>query len=586
MKKKSFLKRLFLFAGNYKYLTIAGMVLSAISAVMSILPTLFIWYGIKELFFIYPNITMSDKLIYYLIFALISGVGAMIIYFIALLFTHLAAFRIAKNMKISTLTHLINLPLGYFNDNSSGKLRRTINDCASQTEIYLSHQLPDITGAIATPIAILGVLFLVDWRLGIISILSLLMAAISQFLLIGKGYKERMRDFQTSLENMNNEAIEYVRGISVIKTFGHTIFSFKKLYNTIDIFKKVVIDYSLFSRIPTTLFLTFLGSTSIFLIISGILIFPGESSFSLFFINMLFYLLFTPVFTLMVGRIMWTSQNTLLAEDALDRIEELMSAKPMQHGENKLFPEKHNISIEKISFSYPNSDKEIISELSLEIDEGSTVAIVGVSGGGKSTLASLLVRFWDITKGSIKIGGVEIKDIDEKELFSNISFVFQNTNLYKSSILDNVRESSPDATEEEVLKALKDACCEDIINKLPNGIHTKVGINGIFLSGGETQRIAIARAILKNAPIVLLDEATAFADPENEYKIQLALGELIKNKTVLIIAHRLSTIQNVDKIHLMANGKIIESGTHIELLKQHGEYAGMWNEYQKALLWR
>ena len=586
MKKKSFLKRLFLFAGNYKYLTIAGMVLSAISAVMSILPTLFIWYGIKELFFIYPNITMSDKLIYYLIFALISGVGAMIIYSIALLFTHLAAFRIAKNMKISTLTHLINLPLGYFNDNSSGKLRRTINDCASQTEIYLSHQLPDITGAIATPIAILGVLFLVDWRLGIISILSLLMAAISQFLLIGKGYKERMRDFQTSLENMNNEAIEYVRGISVIKTFGHTIFSFKKLYNTIDIFKKVVIDYSLFSRIPTTLFLTFLGSTSIFLIISGILIFPGESSFSLFFINMLFYLLFTPVFTLMVGRIMWTSQNTLLAEDALDRIEELMSAKPMQHGENKLFPEKHNISIEKISFSYPNSDKEIISELSLEIDEGSTVAIVGVSGGGKSTLASLLVRFWDITKGSIKIGGVEIKDIDEKELFTNISFVFQNTNLYKSSILDNVRESSPDATEEEVLKALKDACCEDIINKLPNGIHTKVGINGIFLSGGETQRIAIARAILKNAPIVLLDEATAFADPENEYKIQLALGELIKNKTVLIIAHRLSTIQNVDKIHLMANGKIIESGTHIELLKRHGEYAGMWNEYQKALLWR
>ncbi len=585
-KKMSVLQRLFKYAGNYKYLTIAGMVLSGISAVFTLLPIIYIWKVIREVVMSYPDISLTQSVSQNAWLAVAFAIGAMVVYLGALLFTHVAAYRIAKNMRKKALAHIMTLPLGFFTSNGSGKLKRIINDSAGATETYLAHQLPDIVGAITTPIVVLFILFVFDWKLGAISLLPIIIAAVSMILGMGSDQAQRIQQYQSALENMNNEATEYVRGIPVVKTFNQSIFSFKRFYNIIQDYKGYVSQYAHNMRVPMTIFQVFLASTPVFLVISSIFLISGESNMQEFFLNFFFYLIFTPISSLMLMKIMWVSQHSTLAGDSLNRIDALLENKPLTKPNNPQVPNSSTIKMENISFTYPGANKKAIDEVNLTINEGQTVAFVGPSGGGKTTLATLIPRFFDVDMGTVKIGDINVKDIDEATLMKNISFVFQNTNLYKVSILDNLREGNPNATIEEVHSALKAARCEDIIGKLPYGINTIYGTKGVYLSGGEAQRIALARAILKDAPIILLDEATAFADPENEHLIQQAFNELTKGKTVLMIAHRLSTVKNVDVIYVIKDGQIVEQGKHSGLIENKGIYSDMWNEYNNAFIWK
>ncbi len=584
-KKKSLLSKLNAFAGRYKHLTTLGMVLSGVSAVMTLLPIIFIWRGVSEIISIYPNITLTDTIITNAWLAVGTAVGAMIVYLIALMCTHIAAYRIAKNMRKTALNHIMSLPLGFFNSVGSGKLRRIINDSAGATETYLAHQLPDLVGAYTTPIVVIIVLFVFDWRLGLISLAPLVLAAISMMSGMGKDQPERIKQYQSALENMNNEATEYVRGVPVVKTFNQSVFSFERFHGVINSYRKYVSRYSYRMRMPMTMFQVFLASTPIFLVLSSIFIISGQSDMTSFFLSFFFYLIFTPIASLMLMKIMWVMQHSMLANDAVERIENLLSEKPLEKPAAPKAPKTADITMENISFAYPNADKKAVDNVNISIKQGQTVAFVGPSGGGKTTLATLIPRFWDVDSGSVKIGDVDVRDIDNTELMKNISFVFQNTNLYKASILDNLREGKPNATIAEVNRALKAARCEDVIEKLPKGLDTVYGTKGVYLSGGEAQRIALARAILRDAPIILLDEATAFADPENEHQIQLAFNELTRGKTVLMIAHRLSTIKSADLIYVIADGKVAEQGTHNELVAKDGLYCSMWKEYQSAFIW-
>ncbi len=584
-KKKSLLSRLFAFAGGYRHLTTLGMVLSAISAVMTLFPIIFIWRGVSEILVSYPTITLTDQIQHNAWMAVISALSAMGVYLLALMLTHIAAFRIAKNMRKAAMNHIMTLPLGFFSNMGSGKLRRIINDSASATESYLAHQLPDLVGAYTTPIAVLVVLFVFDWRLGLISLAPVVLGTISMMSGMGKDQPERIKQYQSALENMNNEATEYVRGIPVVKTFNQSVFSFERFHRIINTYKQYVSGYSYRMRMPMTMFQAFLASTPIFLVLSAIFIISGESNTVDFFLSFFFYLIFTPIASLMMMKIMWVMQHSMLAEDAVNRIEALLNEKPLHETPHPKTPQSTDIVMDNISFTYPSTDKKAVDQVSIRIKPGQTVAFVGPSGGGKTTLATLIPRFWDVDSGTVTIGDVDVRDMDNKTLMSHISFVFQNTNLYKASILDNLREGKPNATPEEVQKALKAAMCEDIIAKLPQGLDTIYGTKGVYLSGGEAQRIALARAILRDAPIILLDEATAFADPENEHQIQLAMGELTKGKTVLMIAHRLSTIKNADLIYVIADGKVAEQGTHEQLIAQNGLYGSMWSEYNNAFIW-
>ncbi len=584
-KKKPLLPRLYAFAGKYKHLTTLGMILSGISAVMTILPIIFIWNGIKEIVVIYPDVMLTDDIVANAWLAVGSALGAMFVYLIALMCTHISAYRIAKNMRKTALSHIMTLPLGFFNNIGSGKLRRIINDSASATETYLAHQLPDLVGAYTTPIAVLVVLFVFDWRLGLISLIPLVLAAISMMSGMGSDQPERIKQYQSALENMNNEATEYVRGIPIVKTFNQSVFSFERFHGVISSYKGYVSQYAYNMRMPMTMFQVFLASTPIFLVLSSIFIITEQNNMQDFFLSFFFYLIFTPIASLMLMKIMWVMQHTMLASDAADRIENLLNEKPLKKPTTPKTPKTSDIEMKNISFTYPGASKKAVDNVNISIKQGQTVAFVGPSGGGKTTLATLIPRFWDVEYGAIQIGGVDIRDIDNTELMKHISFVFQNTNLYKASILDNLREGKPNASIDEVNKALKSARCEDIIAKLPKGLDTIYGTKGIYLSGGEAQRIALARAILRDAPIILLDEATAFADPENEHQIQLAFNELTKGKTVLMIAHRLSTIKNADVIYVIAEGRVLEQGTHDELIEKKGLYSEMWSEYNNAVIW-
>ncbi len=585
-KQKSLLERLFVFAGKYKHITRLGMILSGISAVMAVFPIIYIFLGVREIVGLYPNIVLSDSIVQNAWMAVSSALGSMFVYMLALMCTHLAAFRIATNMRKSALKHIMTLPLGFFSNSGSGKIRKIIDGSAAATESYLAHQLPDLVGAYVTPIAVIVILFVFDWRLGLISLAPIIFAAVSMMSGMGKDQPMRIKQYQTALENMNNEATEYVRGIPVVKTFNQSIFSFERFHNVIKEYKKYVSEYSYRMRMPMTLFQVFLASTPIFLVISSILIISGQSDMMDFFLNFFFYLAFTPISSLMLMKIMWVMQHSMLATDAIERIENLLNEKPLKKAISPKVPQNANIEMENISFTYQNANKKAVDNVTINIKQGQTVAFVGPSGGGKTTLATLIPRFWDVESGCVKIGGVDVREIENEELMKNVSFVFQNTNLYKASILDNLREGKPNATKDEVENALKCAMCEDIIAKLPYGIETVYGTKGVYLSGGEAQRIALARAILRDAPIILLDEATAFADPENEYQIQLAMSELTKGKTVLMIAHRLSTVKNADLIYVIEDGKIAEQGTHNELVSKGGIYSKMWKEYNNAFVWK
>ncbi len=584
-KNGSLLNNLLSHSQKLKPIMYLGLGLSAISAVLLLIPVISVWYGVKEIFEMYPTITLTESLLDCAYTALWSAIVSIFIYGCGLMCTHAVAFRVAHIMKSKAIEKLMSLPLGYFTETGSGKIRRTLNETIAKTETYLAHQMPDMIAAFVTPIAVLIFVFTYDWRLGLISLIPLVLACIAMAFMMGTGTAERLRQYQTALESMNNEAVEYVRGISVVKTFGQSIFSFKKFHKTIQEYRGFVTGYSTSCRVPMVSFQTCLGCVSLFLVFGGIIIFSFTSDLKSFLLDFLFYLFFTPIYGFMMMRLMWVSQNTQMAQDAIDRTDDMLNEQNLPYKTESKKPTSYDITLDNVTFAYPRAEKNAVEDIHISIKEGQTVALVGGSGGGKSTIATLIARFFDVNEGSVTIGGVDVRDISEADLMHSISFVFQNTNLYKMSILDNVREGNPDATEEAVLNALKLARCEDIIAKFPDGIHTQIGAKGVYLSGGESQRIAIARAILKDAPIILLDEATAFTDPENEHEIQLAMEKLAENKTVLMIAHRLSTIQNADKIFHIDQGKLIEQGTHLELLEAKNKYFEMWEEYNRAFVW-
>ena len=584
-KKNSIMSRLLSYGGKYGKLTYLGMLLSGISAVVMLFTIIFVWATVKECLLAYPNINF-EELVPKAILALVCAVGSALIYFAALMCTHISAFRIAKNLRTEGMKHLMKLPLGYFDSQGSGKLRRTLSENVTETENFLAHQLPDMVGAIITPIAAIIMLFMFDWRLGLACFIGILVCFTPMFALFGTA-KEHMKQYMKSLDGMNNEAVEYVRGIPVIKTFGSSIYSFKKFHKKIEDYKVQVAGMSKSYQMPMIMFQTLIASLSFVIVYAGIIMIPSAENTLILLIDVIFYILFLPTCSGMITKTMWIMEGGDKAELSYNAVAEIINAKPLEYSKNTKVPSDFNIEVNDVTFRYPSAKTNAIENISFEVKQGQTIAFVGESGGGKSTIVSLIARFFDVNKGSIKIGGVDIRNIrEEEDMMKNISFVFQNTNLYKGTLLDNLKEGKQNATEEEINDALKKARCEDIIAKMPNGINTKIGTGGVFLSGGEAQRIAIARAILKNSPIILLDEATAFTDPENEHEIQLALACLAKNKTVILIAHRLSTVKNADCIYVINNGKIIEKGNHIELLALKGQYANMFEEYNKAFNWK
>lgn len=583
-KKPSVIKTLLAHGGKHAKLTYIGMVLSGVSAIVVLFTIVYVWVTAKQALLSYPDINASE-LAPNALLALSAAIGGALIYIAALMCTHISAFRIARNLRTEGMNHLMKLPLGYFDRVGSGKLRRTLSENIGDTESFLAHQLPDMIGAYVTPVAVIAMFFFFDWRLGLLSLAGIIVCFLPYAMMMGNS-KENMVHYTKALGDMNNEAVEYVRGIPVIKTFGGSIFSFKKFHATIKEYQKRVAIITTGYRTTMILFQTLLASLSFIMVYSGIFMLPGSVNTLELFIDLLFYILFLPTCNSMIMKIMWMSEATSKAGAAYDAVNEILQTKPLTCPEHAKTPTTFDIAVNDVSFHYPTSTVNAVQQVSFTAKQGQTVAFVGESGGGKSTIVSLIARFFDVCEGSIQIGGVDIKEISEDYLMQHISFVFQNTNLYKGTLLDNLREGNPNATIEQVNSALKQARCDDIIAKMPNGIDTMVGTGGVFLSGGEAQRIAIARAILKNAPIILLDEATAFTDPENEHEIQLALGSLAKNKTVVLIAHRLSTVKNADCIHVINGGHIVERGTHQELIALNGEYAAMFDEYNQAFDWK
>ena len=582
--EKNPVKMLLSFGGRYSLLTYIGMILSGLSSVVILFTIVYVWITVKNALLMYPNISF-EELAPSAILALIAALSGAFIYVIALMCTHISAFRIARNMRSKTMAHLMKLPLGYFSSTGSGKLRRTITDTVGETETYLAHLLPDVVGAYVTPVAAIAMLFIFDLRLGLLSFCGILISFIPYMLLMGTS-RENMELYMKALDAMNNEAVEYVRGIPVIKTFGSSIFSFKKFHNIIMEYKTRVEMMTAAYILPMILFQTLLACLSFWIVYGGIIMLPGSTNQLELFIDLIFYILFLPTCNTMILKIMWMSEASGKAGLSCKAIQDILDVKPLEYPAVCSCPTSYDIEVSNVTFKYPNTNKNAVEDVSFKAKQGQTIAFVGESGGGKSTIVSLIARFFDVDSGSIKIGGIDVKNISEADLMKNISFVFQNTKLYKGTLLDNLREGKADASLEEVTNALKQARCADIIAKMPNGLDTPLGTKGVFLSGGESQRIAIARAILKNAPIILLDEATAFTDPENEHEIQLALSSLAKDKTVILIAHRLSTVKNADCIHVIRDSKIQESGTHDELIKMKGQYYEMFEEYSRAFDWK
>ena len=582
MKKQSSLARLFAYAGNYKYLTILSWILSVISAWIALVPFYYIWKIIREVLNAAPEYSQVEHLSSYGWSAVLSALLSMVIYIGALMCSHIAAFRVQANMRSEMMHHIVTLPLGFMDSEGSGKIRKTVNECSAATEAYLAHQLPDQAGAYATPVGLLVLLLVFDWRLGLLSLIPVGLAFLIMGSMMGKKMEQKMKEYQNALEEMSSEAVEYVRGIPVVKTFGQSVFSFKRFRTSIEKYEKWTIAYTEDLRIPMVAYTTIINAVFTILIAAAFF-FTASNTFLL---NLLFYIIITPIITVTLNKIMFSSENKMIVADALARVDGIMDRRPLEESGREEQPKDHSIVFERVSFRYEDAAKDALHQINFKIGEGEHVAFVGPSGGGKTTLASLIARFFDVTEGAVKIGGVDVRDIPSKELLVQVSFVFQDSKLLKMSIYDNVRMGKKDASREEVMEALKNAQCEDIIEKLPDGMDTIIGTKGTYVSGGEAQRLSIARAMLKNAPILILDEATAFADPDNETKVQEAFSRLSKGKTVVMIAHRLSSVTNADRIFVLKDGEIEESGTHESLEKANGLYAHMWEKYNQSVCWK
>lgn len=581
-------KRLFEYADNYKYLTIASWVLAIVSAFIALVPFYYIWRLIKEVIRVSPDFDRAQNLSAYGWCAVGSSVLAMLIYMGGLICSHLAAFHVQATMRSRLMRHIMSLPLGSMDEDGSGKVRKIINESSAATETYLAHQLPDKCVATATPIGLVVLLLVFDWRLGLLSLIPVVLGFAIMSTMMGANMKKKMEEYQNALEEMSSEAVEYVRGIPVVKTFGQSVFSFKRFRDSIKKYEKWTIAYTKDLRVPMMGLTTAINSVFAILIAATFWL-GGVKSGSVdgtFLLNLMFYIIITPIITVTMTKMMYAGENVMIVEDALNRIDGLLEKKPLPQSVNPEKPQDASISFKNVSYRYDGASDDAIHNISLDIKSGEHIAFVGPSGGGKSTLAKLIARFADVNSGFIEIGGVNVKNIKASDLMNTVSFVFQDSKLLKMSIFDNVRMGNKNAMREEVIEALHNAQCDDIIEKLPGGIDTVIGSKGTYLSGGETQRIAIARAMLKNAPILILDEATAFADPDNEAKVQAAFSKLSEGKTVIMIAHRLSSVTEVDRIYVLKNGQICQSGTHENLLSQDGLYAHMWKEFNKSVSWK
>lgn len=585
-KKQSALLRLMQIAGNHKYFSYLSVVLAVISAWVALIPFYDIWRIIKEVLEVRPDFDKAVHITSYGWQAVGFALLSMLIYIASLMCSHKAAFRVQSNMRTAMMEHIMKLPLGYVETQGTGKIRKVVADSSAATETFLAHNLPDKAVSFATPVGLLVMMMVFDWRLGLISLIPAVLAFVLMgTLMMGPKMAEDMKQYQNALGAMSAEAVEYVRGIPVVKTFGQTVFSFKRFKVAIDDYEKWTLGYTKNMLMPMVCFTT--ASNGIFaVLIVAAYIFAGNTVTDTFVLNLIFYILITSLITVTLMKTAYAGESQMIVEDALNRMDEVFDAPTLPEPEKCLVPSDASVNLENISFSYDESKGNAIDGISMHIDAGQHIALVGPSGGGKTTLASLIARFWDVSDGKIEIGGVNVKDIDSHELMNHVSYVFQDSKLLKTSILENVRMGRPEATDEEVMQALALAQCTDIIEKFPDGVNTVIGSKGIYVSGGEAQRLSIARAFIKNAPILILDEATAFADPDNERLVQKAFENLSKDKTVIMIAHRLSTVTGSDCIYVLDGGKIAESGTHDELIARNGIYTHMWNEYNKSVNWR
>ena len=584
LKKQSNLKRLLGYAGRHRYLSYASWVLSAASALVALVPYVFIWRIMQAVLAVAPDFSRAQGLVRNGWLAVLFAGIAVLIYIAGLMCSHMGAFRVATNLRIEAMRHIVKLPLGAAEAFGSGRLRKIVNESSAATETYLAHQLPDRAGAIATPCGLLALLLAFDWRLGLLSLVPVVLAFAVLMRMTGARMQQKMKEYQDALDDMSNEAVEYIRGIPVVKTFGQTIFTFKKFKDAIDRYRVWVIAYTKELRLPMMLYTAAVNGVFAFLI-AGALLFTRSGVTPEFLSDLIFYILITPILSVTLTRIMFQSENAMIVDDALQRIDSVRNLAPLPEARNPKSPRDASVELSHVRYSY-DGEKDALRGVSLTIPAGQTVAFVGPSGGGKTTLANLVSRFFDPQEGAVRIGGVDVRDIAKEELMNTVSFVFQNSRLLKASILENVRMGKPDATREEVLRALHSAQCDDILEKFPQGADTVIGTKGVYLSGGEQQRIAIARAMLKNAPILILDEATAFADPDNETKVQAAFTELSRGKTVLLIAHRLTTVTHADRICVVQDGRIAESGTSRELLEKGGLFRRMWDNYQTSVQWK
>lgn len=572
------------YAGGHRYLTYASWVLSALSAFIALVPFIYIWRIIEEVLEVAPDFSAAQNLTRNGWMAVLFAVISVLVYIGALMCSHISAFRVATNIRIQAMRHIVELPLGFAESFGSGRLRKIVNESSAATETYLAHQLPDKAGAVATPIGLLVLLLAFDWRLGLLSLVPVVLAFIIMMSMTGREMARKMKEYQNALDDMSNEAVEYVRGIPVVKTFGQTVYSFKKFKDSIDRYGVWVIAYTKQLRTPMIFYTAAVNGVFVFLTAAA-LFFTRNGVTNEFLIDLIFYIMITPIISVTLTKIMFQSENEMIVNDALQRIDSVLDMKPLEETKKPALARDGSVELKNVTFSY-DGETDVIKNLSLRAAAGSTVALVGPSGGGKTTVANLIARFFDPKSGSVLIGGENAKNIPKSELMNTVSFVFQNSRLIKASVLDNVRLGRPGADEEDVMRALQAAQCSDILEKLPRGIHTVIGEKGVYLSGGEQQRIAIARAILKDSPIIILDEATAFADPDNETKVQAAFTNLSKGKTVIMIAHRLSTVVHADCIYVIKNGEIVQSGTFDKLREEPGVFAQMWNDYQISVKWK
>ena len=581
MKKDNVMKVINEYAGSYRYVIMLGRVLAALSALVGMIPYYDLWKIIK--------VAVSGENLSQISGLAWQAVGIMILsmlmYVGALMCTHVSAFRVQANLRTRLMKHIVTLPLGVFDQAGTGKIRRIVNESSAATETYIAHNLADKAVASATPVGLVVLMLAFDWRIGLICLIPAIIGFLFMMGMMGKEMQEKMREYQNALEVMSSEATEYVRGIPVVKTFGQTVFSFKRFKNALDDYEKWCVSYTISLRKSMMGFMTGINAIFVALVFAGFLL-SGNGVTSELILNMMYYIIITPLLTVTLTKIAYAGEQEMQVIDSIKRIDGILNIQPLSETKQAKQPKDYSVELKNIRYRYPDAEKDAIHDLSLSIPSGQHVAFVGPSGGGKTTTAALIARFFDVQEGVIKIGGVNVKDIPQSALMKMVSFVFQDNKLLKGTILDNVRLAKPEATDAEVMEALKKAQCMDIIKKLPDGIHTVIGTKGTYLSGGEQQRIAIARAVLKNAPILILDEATAFADPDNEAMVQKAFEELSVGKTLIMIAHRLTTVADADRIFVLRDGTCAEAGSHKELMEKGGLYKEMFEEYTRSIEWK